>query len=129
MNLPSDKRSAWRREYLCAAVSLVLCFGGVQAVACGDDALLPSGVKAVWDLDQAFHETTPTRQRISINGLWRLQPAVEMGKTVPVDGWGYGKVPASWAASTQNRYPHPSLERQEREDARTSTSPGISGKS
>jgi hypothetical protein len=30
---------------------------------------LPPGVKAVWDLDKAYHETTPTRQRICINGL------------------------------------------------------------
>ncbi len=36
---------------------------------------LPEGVKAVWDLDKAYRETTPTRERISINGLWRWQPA------------------------------------------------------
>jgi hypothetical protein len=97
----------WERHGLCAAVSLVLCFAGAQAIASGGDALLPAGVKVVWDLDKAYRETTPTRQRISINGLWRLQPAVEVGKTVPVDDWGYCKVPASWAAGSQTRYPHP----------------------
>ena len=36
---------------------------------------LPPGVKAVWDLGKAYRETTPTRERICINGLWRWQPA------------------------------------------------------
>ena len=32
-------------------------------------------MKAVWDLEAAYRETTPTRERICINGLWRWQPA------------------------------------------------------
>ena len=35
---------------------------------------LPSGVRAVWDLDKAERESTPTRERICLNGLWRWQP-------------------------------------------------------
>ena len=36
---------------------------------------LPDGVHAVWDTAKAFRETTPTRERLSINGLWQWQPA------------------------------------------------------
>src|SRR5665647_777869 len=36
---------------------------------------LPPGVKAVWDLAKAYRESTATRERLSINGLWRWQPA------------------------------------------------------
>ena len=71
------------------------------------DAPLPAGVKAVWDLDKAHHETTPTNERISINGLWRWQAAADVGDAVPADNWGYYKVPAPWSANCQTLYPHP----------------------
>jgi len=58
--------------------------------------VLPEGVKAVWDLDKAYREKTPTRERICINGLWRWQPAEKAADTVPADGWGYLRVPDSW---------------------------------
>ena len=35
------------------------------------DAALPNGVKAVWGLDKAWREKTPTRERVCLNGLWR----------------------------------------------------------
>jgi hypothetical protein len=75
--------------------------------------MLPGGVKAVWDLDKAYREKTPTRERICINGLWRWQPAKGAGDTVPTDGWGYFKVPGNWPADarrggSQILYPHPS---------------------
>ena len=38
-------------------------------------ASLPGVVKAVWDVTRAYHQTTPTRERICLNGLWRWQPA------------------------------------------------------
>jgi hypothetical protein len=57
---------------------------------------LPPGVKAVWDLAKARHETTPTRERICINGLWRWQPAADDAREVPTTGWGFYKVPACW---------------------------------
>ena len=36
-----------------------------------ESVALPPGVIAQWDLAKAVHETTPTRERISLNGLWR----------------------------------------------------------
>jgi len=78
-------------------------------------APLPAGVKAVWDLSKAYRETTPTRERICINGLWRWQPASNVADKVPADGWGYFKVPGCWPGITdymqkdsQTVYPHPS---------------------
>ncbi len=77
-------------------------------------APLPAGVKAVWDLDQAHHETTPTRERFCINGLWRWQPAGPKLERPPVKSWGYFKVPGCWPGITdymqkdsQTLYRHP----------------------
>jgi beta-galactosidase len=61
-----------------------------------EDAQLPQGVKAVWDMSKAYNESTSTRERICINGLWRWQPAHEFTDQVPTDGWGYFKVPGAW---------------------------------
>src|SRR6185436_14596640 len=73
---------------------------------------LPTGVKAVWDFDKAYRETSPTRERICLNGLWRWQP--EASSTVPTGRWGYFKVPGSWPGITdymqkdcQTVYTHP----------------------
>ena len=49
---------------------------------------LPQGVKAVWDLSKAYHETTPTRERICINGLWQWQPVKEQGDQPPAGELG-----------------------------------------
>jgi len=75
---------------------------------------LPPGVKAVWDLALAQHDTTPTRERICINGLWRWQPADIHSVEVPSKHWGYFKVPGSWPGITnymqkdsQTVYAHP----------------------
>src|SRR2546425_386182 len=56
---------------------------------------LPSGVKAVWDLENSYWEQTPTRERLCLNGLWRWQPSAE-STSVPASGWGYFKVPGAW---------------------------------
>jgi len=79
------------------------------------NALLPSGVAAVWDLASAWRETTPTRERICLNGLWRWQPATASADTVPTRDWGYFKVPGCWPGITdymqkdsQTIYTHPS---------------------
>ncbi|MCX5670883.1 MAG: hypothetical protein NTU94_06130 [Planctomycetota bacterium] len=64
------------------------------------DAPLPSGVKAVWDLDKAYREETPTRERVCLNGLWRWQPAKDVTDVAPADRWGYFKVPGSWPGVT-----------------------------
>jgi beta-galactosidase len=61
----------------------------------GGGAGLPAGVKAVWDLKSAHREATPTRERISINGLWRWQPAASED-AIPSGGWGYLRVPETW---------------------------------
>jgi len=81
----------------------------------GRDAVLPEGVRAVWDLDKAFREATPTRERVCINGLWRWQPAREASGAVPKGGWGYFKVPGPWPGitsyiqkDTQRLFRHPS---------------------
>ncbi len=76
---------------------------------------LPPGVKAVWESAKAFHETTLTRERISINGLWRWQPAADNAVQPPTTAWGYFKVPACWPGAQdymqsdyQTLYPDPS---------------------
>jgi len=94
-----------------------------RAGFCEDAVQLPPGVKAVWDLEKAFREKTPTRERICINGLWRWQPAASLPKSAsgdvnsgspPTEKWGYLKVPASWpgalgmnSGETQQSYSHP----------------------
>ncbi len=77
-------------------------------------APLPGGVKAVWAMDKAHRENTPTRERICINGLWRWQPAVPESKRAPTESWGYFKVPGCWPGITdylqidsQTLYRHP----------------------
>jgi len=59
-------------------------------------------VSAVWDVRQAHRDTTATRERICINGLWRFQPAGADEEPVPPpgSGWGYFKVPGPWPADT-----------------------------
>ena len=63
---------------------------------------LPQGVKAVWDLGKAYRETTPTRERICINGLWRWQPAQPKTDQPPTANWGYFKVPGPWPGGRQS---------------------------
>ena len=78
-------------------------------------APLPQGVKAVWDMSKAYRDTTPTRERICINGLWRWQPARDVADVVPADEWGWFKVPGCWPGITdymqkdcQTVHAHPS---------------------
>ena len=87
----------------------------VAEMAWGQVAVeLPAGVRAVWDLDRAWRETTSTRERVCLNGLWRWQPAAGPVETVPHDGWGYHKVPGPWPGlgfymyrESQRCYTHP----------------------
>ena len=62
------------RAALVGVVAWML-LGAASAFAQGQAVALPNGVQAVWDMDKAYHETTPTRERVCINGLWRWQPA------------------------------------------------------
>lgn len=60
----------------------------------------PSGAKAVWNMEKAYREKTPTRERFCINGLWCWQPAGDIKDVVPQERWGYFKVPGSWPGFT-----------------------------
>jgi hypothetical protein len=81
--------------FLLIALSIVPCTA--QSTA---DVRLPGGVRAVWDVDKAHREKSPTRERICLNGLWRWQPAVAEREAVPIGGWGFFKVPAYWPGTT-----------------------------
>jgi hypothetical protein len=87
-----------RREFIGAGG---LMLGGLKTSAIDTEAQttvapLPSGVKAVWELRKAHRQTTSTRERVCLNGLWRWQPAKDGATTVPAEGWGYFKVPGFW---------------------------------
>ena len=76
---------------------------------------LPEGVQVVWETGKAYRETTSTREKICINGLWRWQPAGTLNHQVPVKNWGYFKVPGCWPGITdymqkgfQTVHAHPS---------------------
>ncbi len=75
---------------------------------------LPPGVRAVWDLEKAYREKTPTRERVCLNGLWHWQPAQGIGDSVPAGRWGWFKVPGFWPGhasyiqeDTQTLHTHP----------------------
>ncbi len=97
---------------------IIVCIAGFAVLGiCRDVAAagLPEGVKAVWDVEKAYRQSTPTREKICINGLWRWQPVDKDTNTVPVEKWGYFKVPGSWPGITdymqkdcQRVYAHPS---------------------
>src|SRR6266516_2166203 len=101
-----------RRQFLTGAIALASGMAA-RAEAATPDSVLPSGVKAVWDLQNAYREQTPTRERVCLNGLWRWQPAGEAG-AVPESEWGYFKVPGCWPGiqdymqkDCQTVFPHP----------------------
>jgi hypothetical protein len=75
---------------------VVSAFLAVEGRVFGQDAALPPGVKAVWDMSKAHRDTTPTRERVCVNGLWRWQPAQPGAAAVPAGDWGYFKVPGFW---------------------------------
>jgi len=102
-----------RRRFL--AAGLVLVFLPVPG-RCDNPpaAALPAGVKTAWDLGKAWRQATPTREKISINGLWRWQPAANDSGTVPTASWGWFKVPGGWPGlrdymmkESQTLHPHP----------------------
>ncbi|MBN1557434.1 MAG: hypothetical protein JW951_04740 [Lentisphaerae bacterium] len=55
---------------------------------------LPLG--ADWSLADAAHETTATRERICLNGLWRFQPETAYGRAPATNQWAYLRVPGIW---------------------------------
>lgn len=75
---------------------------------------LPPGVRAEWGWSTAHRDTTPTREKLSLNGLWRWQPAESAPEAPPAGGWGWFKVPGCWPGITdylqkdsQTVHPHP----------------------
>jgi len=83
---------------LAVACSTMLQVPAVRGAPLGADVELPPGVRALWDVSKAYRESTGTRERICINGLWRFKPADTYSEGVPDagTGWGYLKVPAPW---------------------------------
>ncbi len=107
-----DRDPMDRREFLRVG-GLVL--GGLGSADVAAAAPLPSGVQVVWDLGKAYRETTSTRERVCLNGLWRWQPAKAVANSVPADGWGHFKVPGFWPGNSnyiqencQTLHVHPS---------------------
>ena len=113
-----------RRSALCVLTSPA--FGSMPQAAGEErsDGKLPEGVKAVWDVTKAYRESTPTRERLCINGLWRWQPAAGVAETIPAKSWGHLRVPESWPGLIQKAgrpprrvggqifYPQPSWEKE-----------------
>lgn len=110
--------SSYAGTKICWPMSLLLllCFIKTDCFASKEEynSTLPAGVSAVWDIAKAYQETTPTRERICINGLWQWQPAVNTNDVPPSKQWGYFKVPGSWPGITdymqkdcQRIYAHP----------------------
>jgi hypothetical protein len=94
-----------RKTYLAALVLLALTALAVvvlvnepapAALPQQSEVALPAGVKVVWDLAKAHRDTAPTREKICLNGLWRWQPAKEGADAVPIEQWGFFKVPGLW---------------------------------
>ena len=56
-------------------VSAAIWMATGASALCAADTILPPGVRAVWDIQKAYRETTATRERVCLNGLWRWQPA------------------------------------------------------
>src|SRR3954470_1208392 len=99
------------------AFAICLLTAAAFPARCGaeSNAALPPGVRAVWDVGRAWREATPTRERVCVNGLWRWRSAGEADDAVPIDGWGYFKVPGPWPGindylqkDSQTVYAHPS---------------------
>ncbi len=98
-------------RFLASLFTFVALQGRSQTAA---EASLPDGVRAVWNLSQAQRESSATRERICLNGLWRWQPGKEGEDTIPVANWGHFKVPGCWPGITdymqkdcQTVFPHP----------------------
>ena len=88
-----------QRQFAFCCLILGLVIVGTATDFSRADADLPGDVKAVWNVGKAWKETTPTRERICINGLWRWQPADDVTDSVPAGNWGFFKVPGSWPGS------------------------------
>ena len=68
-------------------------------------AVLPGGLDeaACQSIEDAYRETSQTRLKVSLNGLWRFHPVAPEAKGVPADGWQWLKVPAVWSGNVGDR--------------------------
>ncbi|HZJ16722.1 MAG TPA: glycoside hydrolase family 2 TIM barrel-domain containing protein, partial [Chthoniobacteraceae bacterium] len=57
-------------------------------------------MKVVWDVSKAHRETTTTRERVCLNGLWQWQPGDARSQQPPAENWGWFKVPGNWPGIT-----------------------------
>jgi beta-galactosidase len=87
-------------EAMNSSVALAATLGLLLEASSQPASPLPSGVRAVWDADNAHRETTPARERICLNGLWEWQPAEARARDVPASNWGFFKVPGCWPGIT-----------------------------
>lgn len=119
----AGRRAWWKRRlaYLLGVWLALVGPGANLCLAAAVDAAtadLPAGVSVVWDMEKAWRETTATRERICLNGLWRWQPA-DAAAIVPSGNWGFFKVPGAWPGITdymqkdcQTVIPHPAWQTQ-----------------
>ena len=79
------------------------------------NAPCPMHEEAAQSLEDAWRRTTPTRETVSMNGLWQFRPALseEDIARIPDDNdcWGWFKLPAIWPAkwSATEAYQTPRL--------------------
>jgi len=68
-----------------------------------EDAELPQGVVARWDLKSAYREETLTRGRVCKNGLWRFHPAGERySNSPPPEGKGWGRASSTGGGKSRS---------------------------
>jgi beta-galactosidase len=66
-------------------------------------------VPPVWDLEKSWRESTPTRERLSVNGLWQWQPAAGADEAPPAGAWGTLRVPEPWPSGGRRPAPPSAL--------------------
>lgn len=81
-------------------IATAVCVSTGLSAEPGGQSILPPQVKVVWDAARAWRQTTATRQRMCINGLWRWRPADGAAQQPPAGGWGFFKVPGCWPGIT-----------------------------
>lgn len=119
----SGPRGAGPQLHVGPPIAPAVLLGLLLAASCGlggeGAAPLPPGVQAVWDLGSAHRESTSTRERICLNGLWQWQPAAATSERPPAENWGWFKVPGCWPGITdymqkdcQTVFAHPTWKNQ-----------------
>ena len=72
----------------------------VRALVKADAPLPPGAEKDPWSIADAWRQTTTTREKICLNGLWGFRPVQmkEATASVPAVGdcWGWFKIPGIW---------------------------------